>query len=292
MGLNTALYYLREAFVSIRRNSWLSLASVGVVAISLFILGSSLLLVLNAGKFAAALEGMLEISVFLENGLDQGQIRQLSKEIQFLPGVAEVEFISKEQAWKKMQESIGADKLAGLEENPLPDAFRVKTAEAAQVPRVAGEIAQLAGVEEVRYGQGFAEKLLGITRGIRIAGWMIMVILGVAAIFLISTTIQVSVFSRRKEIGIMKYLGATNWFIRFPFLIEGMFLGLTGAILAAAIVYSGYLLIVRKISGLMPFLPLVNQSNEILPVFTCLIGLGLVIGAVGSALSIRRFLNV
>ena len=292
MGLNVIRYYFREAFASMRRNGWLSLASVGTVTVSLIILGSSLLLVLNANKLASALESMLEISVFLVNDLDSEQIRQLNEQIKFLPGVAEVEFISKEKALEKMQQGIGADKLAGLDYNPLPDAFRVKTSEPQQVPRVAGEIAQLAGVEEVRYGQGEVEKLLAITRAIRIAGWTAVVLLGGAAVFLISTTIRVSVFSRRKEINIMKYLGATNWFIRFPFLLEGMFLGLAGACLAAVTVYYGYVLTIKELNALMPFLPVVNQFQEVLSVFACVVGLGLLIGAAGSALSVRRFLNV
>jgi cell division protein FtsX len=207
MGLNAVRYYFREAFASMWRNGWLSLASVGTVTVSLIILGCSLLLVLNASKLAAALEGMLEINVFLVDDLDREKIRQLNEQIKFLPGVAEVEFISREDALKKMQQSIGADKLEGLDYNPLPDAFRVKTREPQQVPQVAGEIARLAGVEEVRYGQGLVEKLLAITRAIRIAGWVVMILLGGAAVFLISTTIRVSVFSRRKEINIMKYLG-------------------------------------------------------------------------------------
>ncbi|MCL6448467.1 MAG: permease-like cell division protein FtsX [Armatimonadetes bacterium] len=292
MGLNAVRYYFREAFASMRRNGWLSLASVGTVTVSLIILGCSLLLVLNANKLAAALEGMLEINVFLVDDLDREKIRQLNEQIKFLPGVAEVEFISREDALKKMQQSIGADKLEGLDYNPLPDAFRVKTRDPQQVPQVAGEIARLAGVEEVRYGQGLVEKLLAITRAIRIAGWVVMILLGGAAVFLISTTIRVSVFSRRKEINIMKYLGATNWFIRFPFLLEGMFLGLAGAFLAAVTVFYGYVLTVREINTLMPFLPIVSQFGEVLPVFACVVGLGLLIGAAGSALSVRRFLNV
>jgi cell division transport system permease protein len=292
MGLNVVRYYFRETFASVWRNGWLSLASVGTVTVSLFILGCSLLLVLNTSKLANALESMLEINVFLENDLEKEQVKQMNEKIRFLPGVAEVEFVSKEQALEKMRQSIGADKLEGLDDNPLPDAFRVKTYDPQQVPQVAGEIAKLAGVNEVLYGQGLIERLLTITRGIRLAGWVTMVILGIAAIFLISTTIRVSVFSRRNEISIMKFLGATNWFVRFPFLFEGMLLGLAGAFLAVVIIYYGYLYMIREIGTLMPFVPMVNQVNEIFPVFAYLMGLGLVIGAAGSAFSVRRFLNV
>jgi cell division transport system permease protein len=292
MGLNTARYYLRETFTSLVRNGWLSLASMGTVAVSLLILGFSLLLILNANRIADSLESMLEISVFLEDGTKEEQVKKLGENIKLMPGVKEVEFIPKEKALENMRKSYGADKLEALDYNPLPDAFRVKTADPRQVSVIAGDISKFTGVKEVLYGQGLVEKLLVVTRSIRIAGWVAMVILGAAAVFLISVTIRISVFSRRKEIGIMKFLGATNWFIRFPFLLEGMILGVAGALLAAIIVYYGYFFAVERISSLMPFFPLVNQFSEVLPVYISILGLGLVIGAFGSALSVRRFLKV
>jgi len=292
MGLNTARYYLCETFTSLVRNGWLSLASMGTVAVSLLILGFSLLLVLNANRVADSLENMLEISVFLDVGMKEEQINKLNEQIKFMPGVKEISFVSKEQALENMRKSYGADKLESLDYNPLPDAFRVKAVDPQQVSVIAGDISKFSGVKEVLYGQGLVEKLLVVTRSIRIAGWITMVILGVAAVFLISVTIRISVFSRRKEIGIMKFLGATNWFIRFPFLLEGMILGLTGAFLAAVIVYYGYFFAVEKIGSLLPFFPIVSQFDEILPVYLFILVLGLVIGTAGSALSIRRFLKV
>lgn len=295
MKLNTLVYYFREAFLSLVRNSWLSLAAVGTVTVSLFILGFSLLVVVNTDRLAGHLESSLEISAFLKSGLKPDEIRELNDRIRFLPGVAQVEFVSKNQALEEMRRNFGSrqDILEGLEQdNPLPDAFRVKTREAEQVVGVAREIASMPGVDDVRYGQGVVEKLVAVTRWVRLAGMAAMVLVGAAAVFLISTTIRMSVFARQREIRIMKYLGATNWFVRFPFLLEGMVLGLAGALLAAVVIHTGYFAVVHRLAETLPFIPLVADGQLLLSLMAGLVALGLVIGALGSAISIRRFLSV
>ncbi len=295
MRLNTIKYYFREAFQSILRNSWLSAASVGVVAVTLLILGSSLLLVLNANSIAANLESSVEISIFLKDKTTLDQIKDLDNKLKAMPEVAHVEFVSKERALEEMKDNLGdkEDILMGLEEkNPLPDAFRVKTHNVEQVVPLARTLSSLAGVDQVRYGQGVVEKILSLSRGMRVAGLVTMSLLGIAAVFLIATTIRLSVFSRRKEIGIMKFLGATNWFVRFPFILEGMILGLTGSALAVATVYFGYFSMIGNVQLSLPFIQLVTDRGLIISLMEGLIALGLAIGAVGSMLSIRRFLKV
>jgi cell division transport system permease protein len=294
MRLNTFIYYFREAFHSILRNSWLSLASIGVVAVSLLILGSSLLLVLNANNIADNLESSVEISVFLKDETTPEEVEELEDTLGALPGVAELKFVSKQEALEEMQDNFGEqrDVLAGLEEkNPLPDTFRVKTQTVEQVVPLAREMAAYPQVDQVRYGQGVVEKLLELSRWVRTAGLVTMVLLAIAAIFLIATTIRLSVFARRKEIGIMKFLGATNWFVRFPFLLEGMFLGLAGALLAVGAVYYGYLSLIRSIQISLPFMQLVTDRSLLMPMLEGLLVLGLAFGAVGSLISLRKFLN-
>jgi len=295
MRLSTIRYYFREAFQSILRNSWLSAASVGVVAVSLLILGSSLLLVLNANNIAANLESSVEISVFLKDGATPEQIRSLEIRLRSMPEVSQVNFVSKQQALEEMKKNFGdkQDILAGLEDkNPLPDAFRIKTFTVEQVVPLARQIAAYEQVDQVRYGQGVVEKLLALSRWIRTAGLVAMVLLGLAAVFLIATTIRLSVFSRRKEIGIMKILGATNWFVRLPFLLEGMILGLAGSFLAVGAVYGAYFSLAGNIQLSLPFMQLVTDRRLIMPVMEGLLVLGLVIGAAGSMISMHRFLKV
>jgi len=294
MRLRNVCYYIREAFQSILRNSWLSVASVGVVAVSLLILGSSLLLVLNASNMAANLEASVEISLFLKDKTTSAQIKELEEKLKAMPGVAQVEFVPKQRALEEMKKNLGDNKdiLAGLEDkNPLPDAFRVKTQAVEQVAPLARQMESFEQVEQVRYGQGVVENLMTFSHWVRTAGMVIMVLLGVAAVFLIATTIRLSVFARRREIGVMKFLGATNWFIRLPFLLEGMFLGLAGSLLAVIIVYYAYFSLISSVQISLPFMQLVSDRKLIMPLMEGLLALGLVIGAAGSMISVHRFLK-
>lgn len=294
MRIKTVHYYFKEAFQSIIRNSWISVASVGVVAVSLLILGSSLLLVINANNIAANLESSVEISVFLKDKITPDELQDLENDIADMPEATQVVFVSRQQALEEMRENFGEKReiLAGLEEkNPLPDALRIKTATAQQVAPLAAQLEAFDQVDQVRYGQGVVEKLLAISKWVRTAGLITMVLLGVAAVFLIATTIRLSVYARRKEIGIMKFLGATNWFVRFPFVLEGMILGLTGSLLAVIVVYIGYISLIDNIQLSLPFMQLVTDRALIKPLMLGLLATGLAIGAAGSTISMRSFLK-
>ncbi|MEG6510498.1 permease-like cell division protein FtsX [Desulforamulus ruminis] len=295
MNFNTLKYFFREAFTSIMRNSWLSVSSVGIVMVSLIILGASLLLVVNAERLVSSVESGVEITAFLEEKVGKVDRDGLEKKIKELPAVENVEFIPKDQALESMKESFGdrADILESLEKNnPLPDAFRIKTQKAEDVPAAAKKIEVMEGVEQVRYGQGVVEKLLSVTRWVRLASVATLVFLTLAAGFLIATTIRMSVFARRREIGIMKTLGATNWFVRFPFMLEGIVLGLVGSLLAILAIDLGYLSLVNKMNLSLPFMQLVTEPRLVLGVLGSMLGLGLTIGALGSWFSLRKFLKV
>ncbi len=294
MRVSSFVYCWREALLSLVRNSWMTLASIAIVTISLIILGSSVLLVYNADYLADNLESKLEISVFLEEDIEADEITEIGKKIRAMPGVAEQQFVSKDAALQSMKESFGDNKgvLDNLPENPLSDAYRVKAVDANQVPTIAKNLEKLAGVETVRYGKGTVEKLLLITHWVRIISFGLMLVLGIAAVFLIATTIRMSVFARRNEISIMKYLGATNWYVRAPFLIEGMLLGLIGAAIAVAVVHFGYMALVNQLAANIPFLNVVTEAEVLPAVVGMLLGLGVLIGALGSIVSVRRFLRV
>ena len=294
MRIKNIQYYFREAIQSIVRNSWISVASVGVVAVSLLILGSSLLLVLNANHIAANLESSVEISLFLKEQVTKDEVADLEDEIAGLPEVTEVVFVSKQQALEEMRDNFGekSDILAGLEEkNPLPDALRIRTYNVEQVAPLAAALENYDEVDQVRYGQGVVEKLLALSKWVRTAGLVTMVLLGIAAVFLIATTIRLSVYSRRKEIGIMKILGATNWFVQFPFVLEGMILGLIGSLLAVIVIYFGYISLIDNIQLSLPFMQLVTDRSLIKPLMQGLLLVGLAIGAAGSMISMRKFIK-
>ena len=292
--LNTTLYACREAMVSLVRNAWMAVAVIFVVAVSLIILGASVLLMLNADYLTGSLESDVEISVFLQTDLEKDDVIEIGKRIEATSGLIEVEYISKEKALQQMKESFGnkAEVLNDLEKNPLPDAYRIKVEDVDQIQVLASSFEKIPGVETVRYGQGLLEKLLAVTHWVRLLSMVMMVALGVAAVFLIATTIRMSVLTRRNEIGIMKLLGATNWYIRVPFLVEGVVLGLTGAVLAVVVVNLGYMALLEQLETSVPFITLVSGTEVLTNVLGILLGLGVLIGALGSLISIHRFLKV
>jgi cell division transport system permease protein len=276
------------------RNGWLTVASVSIVAVSLIILGGSVLLVLNADHLTGKLESNVEISVFIQEDATGKEVTQLGQDIKAMPSVNETTFISKEQALRDMKKSFGeqGDILDDLGKNPLNDAYRIKAKNAEQVPVLAKQFEEMPNVEKVRYGKGLVEKLLVITEWVRKSSLAVMGILAVAAVFLISTTIRMSVFSRRREIGIMKYLGATNWFVRAPFLIEGLILGLSGALIAVLVVNFGYSTLTKQLADSISFISLVSSGEVLNMLLGVLLGLGVIIGVFGSLISIHRFLKV
>jgi cell division transport system permease protein len=143
----------------------------------------------------------------------------------------------------------------------------------------------------VRYGQGVVDKLLELTYWIRLVGLAIVALLGLCSIFLIATTIRLTLFARRREIGIMKMVGATDWYVRWPFLLEGVILGATGALLAIALLYLSYRTLASKIMETLPFLPLMNSTLVLLQLFGGLLATGAVLGMVGSLISVHRYLQ-
>lgn len=295
MKLRTGEYFIQEVFRSLRRNNWMSFASVGTVAVSLFVLGVFLLLVMNMNRLASMLESEVQISVYLEDGIKAGDRRDLQQDIANTQGIETVKFVSREEAKQRLSERLGDQKylLDALgDKNPLPDSFEVTVIHPDMVETAANAIARMDGVESAKYGQDVVRHLFDITRLIRIFGLVLMLLLAGATLFIISNTIRLTVFARRKEIAIMKYVGATDWFIRWPFLMEGMVLGFIGGLLAAIALRSFYAAMAAKIYSTLAFFPLLPQYPFMNYVTVVILFSGMVIGAIGSTISLKRFLKV
>jgi len=295
MKLRTYQYFFREAFRSIFRNGWMSIASIATVSVSLIILGAFVLVVANTNYMASRMESDVEIAAYLELDTTSREIRETRDIIEGFPGVAEVELVTKEEGLEQLSQQFGEDHdlVAALGgENPLPDYFLVKAEEPEQVPRLAADIEDILYVESVDYGQGVVEKLFSLTGWIRAAGLVTIGLLAVATIFLIAITIRVTIFARKREIEIMQSVGATRWFIRCPFLLEGMFLGLTGSLIASVTLYFSYLFMVDKLSSTLSFLPVVTDIRLLLCILLIVLCAGPFVGSLGSLLSLRRFLQV
>lgn len=295
MKLQTVEYYFREVTTSMVRNRWMTFASIGTVAVSLFILGVFLILVVNMTKMASSLESQVQISAYLNDALPQEGRDEVEKMAKDLPGVSKVEFIPKDKALEILRERLGDRKkiLDALDDsNPLPNYFLVTVKSADDVKKTAAAIADLYGVDEVKYGQDVAANIFDLTHLIRLFGFFLMLLLTGATIFIIANTIRLTVFARRREIAVMKYVGATDWFIRWPFILEGIALGFIGGGISVLALRSFYAAMAAKIYSTLAFFPMVEQYPFMNYITVALIVAGIVVGILGSTVSLKRFLEV
>lgn len=295
MKIRTIEYFISEVAHSLKRNNWMSLASIGTVAVSLFIFGMFLMLVMNMNKMAENLESQVQINVYLKDNFSRNDARGLEADLKAMQGVEKVTFVPKETAIERFKERLGDQKslLEALDDtNPLPDSFEITLSQPEMVKSAAVAIEKFEGVEVAKYGQDVMEHLFDMTRLIRLFGLALMLVLALATLFIISNTIRLTVFARRKEIAIMKYVGATDWFIRWPFILEGMVLGLFGSIFAALVLRGTYSAITAKIYDTLAFFPLIPEQPFLNYVTLMVVVGGMVIGAIGSAVSLKRFLKV
>lgn len=295
MKVRTIEYYIREVFISLRRNNWMSVASIGTVAVSLFIFGMFLMMVMNMNKLAENMESQVQINVYLLDKVDREQARDIEKDLKEIEGVESVGFVTKDEAMERFKDRLGDQKtlLDALDEtNPLPDSFEVTVTNPDLVKTAAEKMDKIDGVECAKYGQDVMEHLFEITRLLRIFGFTLMLVLAFATLFIISNTIRLTVFARRKEIAIMKYVGATDWFIRWPFVMEGMVLGLFGSIIAAMVLRTAYTAMAEKVYDTLAFFPLIPEQPFLTYITIVVVISGMVVGAIGSAVSIKKFLKV
>ena len=212
-----------------------------------------------------------------------------------MPKVKSIEYVSKDEAMKRFKEHLGEQQglVAALDgNNPLPSSFVITFENPEEVKQAAKLVTTYPEVESAHYGQDVIEQIFKITEVIRIGGIALIAFLAGATLFIISNTIRLTVFARRKEIGIMKYVGATNWFIRWPFLIEGMLLGFIGAAIATACVWEFYHFILVEVESSLAFLPLVPMVPFFYNLAGMLFGVGIVVGAIGSTISLKQYMKV
>jgi cell division transport system permease protein len=305
MKFSTLLRHVREGFKNVARNGWMTFASMSSIAVSLFILGVFMLLTLNVNKLADQLDSQVQINVYLQLDITQAKIDEIEREIKRLPDVKTVTFVSKEEGLNRFRQSMGEDGKSALdgyekENNPLPDAFEVESFDPQKIGYIAKQIEAFnetdpdKSITKVKYGKDTIEKLFSITNAVRNIGFFIVLGLAVMAMFLISTTIKMTILARRREISIMKLVGATNGFIRWPFFIEGAIIGLGGSVISTAILLYGYSQLVQTTGAtvglyMLEFSTVKEVSNM---VGGTIIGLGTILGVWGSTISVRKYLKV
>lgn len=279
-----------------RRNGLMTLASISTVALSLFMLGVFLCGVVNLNNMAASLETQVQLSVYLKDDLTTNQIMETGKAVKSQPHIKELKFVTKDQALQDFKSRLGDDQKQMIDSlegvNPLPNSYIVTFENPQDVKLAAKELATVPGVDSVHYGQDVVDELFKITQIIRIGGIVLIAFLAAATLFIISNTIRLTVFARRKEIAIMKYVGATNGFIRWPFVIEGMLLGCIGGLIAVACTGEFYYFITSEIEQSLAFFPLVPMFPIFYQLAVALLIIGIFVGAIGSAISLRQYMRV
>ena len=295
MKLSTSEYFIKEVYTSFKRNIWMTLASIFTVVLSLFILGFFSIVILNLNKMADTLESQVQISVYLKDDLSQEEIDETKETLSKIEGLQDIKLTTREEAMKNFKERLGDQQflLDALDDtNPLPNSFSLTVTSPQQVKTIADTAAALDSVESASYSQDIINHLFNLTHLIRLIGVALIILLTGAAIFIISNTIRLTVFARRKEIAIMKYVGATDWFIRWPFLLEGICLGFIGGGLATIFLYIVYNQVTQEIYEAMAFFPLIPQHPFIDYISLAILVAGIIIGALGSTISLKRFLKV
>ncbi|RAK19953.1 cell division transport system permease protein [Anoxybacillus vitaminiphilus] len=297
MTVNTLKRHLRESIKSLGRNGWMTFASISAVTVTLLLVGVFLVVMLNMNNFAKKIENDVEIRVHIDVTATQQDKEALKAQIDAIPEVKEIKYSSKEEELQNLIKSFGEEGSSFKlfeQDNPLSDVYIVKTAKPTDTMKVAKKIETFKFAHKVKYGQGQVEKLFKTLKVARNIGLGLIIGLLFTAMFLISNTIKITIFARRKEIEIMRLVGATNGFIRWPFFLEGLWLGLLGAVIPITLIlfsyYNIYDFLKPKLTN--PFIQLLPFSPFAWQIAAILVALGACIGVWGSMVSVRRFLKV
>ena len=286
-------YFLSEAVTNLRRNLLMTIAAISTVAISLLLLGGVQILGKTISKMTDDWEREVEVQVFLRNNASAGEESSIREDLSQMREVVNIDYISKEAALEEFARDY-PDFADSLPPDALPASYRVELTDAQHAEEVAARISGAGGVDSVKFGGSVVKTLLQVNSLLRTVTFVMMGILMVAAVALIANTIRLAIYARREEIGIMKLVGATNWFIRVPFMLEGVFAALIGATVSIVVVIGTIKLLFSALGERFLFLEnvLTFTDGELLAVVGSLVAVGGIVGLAGSYMAVRRFLQV
>ncbi|RYL95794.1 ABC transporter permease [Sporolactobacillus sp. THM7-4] len=297
MKLRTMRRHVSESLKSLTRNGWMTFASVSAVTVSLILVALFLMVMFNLNKIAGDIEKDVEVRVYLDRSTTPAQQNQLEEQLKQVKNVQSVTFQSKKKGLNNLLSSLGSDKgtFEDLQkENPLPNVFILKTRQPQQTIMVANEVRHYPNVQDVRYGKGTVEKMFKFINIARNIGIVLILGLIFTSVFLIANTIKLTIVARRREIEIMKLVGATNAFVRWPYFIEGLIMGILGSVLPVLLVIVVYHFAYYSLSSNLSqmFISLIPFQTMAVNLSLLLVGVGGIIGVWGSLSSVRKFLKV
>ena len=298
MRISTFFYTIKQGFINIFRNKWFSLASIATISACLFLFGLFYSILMNVQNIVKTAQEGVSVTVFFDEGISDDRIQQIGDEIQKRPEVSKINFISADEAWDSFKEEYLGEYADGFTENPLENSasYEIYLNDVSMQPALVSFLEGLDGIREVNRSEITAASLTGINALIAYASIGIIAILFAVSIFLISNTVTIGISVRKEEISIMKYIGATDFFVRSPFVIEGMLIGAIGALIPMGIIYSVYNEVIGYIVGkfsnlskLLAFLTVNEIFAKLLP-GSLIMGIG--IGFLGSIITVRKHLRV
>lgn len=294
MKFSSFRYVGPQCFKSMRYNGWMTLATLITITIAMFLFGFFCAILVNVQANLDSVEQDVRILVYVDYSATAQDQEALRQELGWINGVQSVEFVSKEDALRDMEERYGdedlLESLGGV--NPLPDMFSLTASEPSLVDSIAEAAGKMDNVFEVRYGEDTVSQLFSFTSTLKKFGFIVMGLLAVCAVVLISLAIRLTIQNRKKEIMVMKWVGATESFIRWPFLLEGMILGFGGSLLALALLLPLYDRAAVYIGMNVGFLEILPLSQVWLPATAVMLLSGLLLGIIGSMLPLARFMDV
>lgn len=298
MRISTFFYTLRQGFRNLFRNKWYTLASIATISACLFLFGLFYAIVTNFQHIVKTAEEGVSVTVFFDEGIEDTRIQQIGEQISKRAEVSAINFVSAEEAWETFKTEYLGEYADGFTENPLEDSanYEIYLSDVSMQPALVTYLESLDGVRLVNRSDIAATTLTGVNALIAYVSVGIIAILLAVSVFLISNTVTIGISVRKEEINIMKYIGATDFFVRSPFVIEGMLIGLIGAAIPMSIIYVVYNMVLEYVtsrfsmlSSLLSFLTVEEIFNILIPVS---LGIGVGIGFLGSIVTVRKHLRV
>lgn len=300
MKFSSIKYYFKEAFSGLLKNRLMTAASIATVAACIFIVTFSYCIISNLQYVLTQLEDSIGIAVFLNDDLSAEEINNINEQISAIDHVSQVIYISPDDALKELKKEWDEDGdiLDGFdsETNPLSKSFEISLDGIEYQKDVLSKLQDMEGVRNIKHAQSETEILMKVNKGLSIVGIVVITILGIISVVIIMNTIKISVYTRRNEINIMKFVGATDWFIRWPFIIEGMLIGTIGSAIPMAVSWPIYGKAIEMIYNYVPIFKNMVKFKFSIDIFSVLLPVslvaGILLGVIGSVSSIRKHLKV
>lgn len=295
MKLYNIRYFIKEALTSIVTHRFMSFAAAGVICACLLLMGSFLLVAVNVESMLEEVENQNEVMAFVDESLDEAAARALESQILDTPNVAGAEFVSKEEAYSDFEKTLGdeSELLEGLEnDNPLRNRYRIQLDDISKTAQTGRALEQIEGLDKIQARSDISDKILQVRSLVTAICLILILVMLAVSVFIIANTVNLTIFNRREEIAIMKMVGAKNGFIRSPFLIEGLILGLVGAGVALLLQWGLYEYVAHTALQGFQMFHIIGFRELLLPLAAIFVGVGVLVGCLGSAITMRKFLKV